>query len=138
MNISTLEAIALALLLAGAVAYLAAPRRSRALTRRLAGREEIDIESQIAGRYRSQNIDPDRAADLWRSIADCYAVPAGKLRPDDRFAQELNTKRLFTVDDENSSVNLLISHQIAALGFAVEISQLHTLDDCIRALCRRN
>lgn len=108
---------------------------SEHIKKALAGREDIEIDEVLVSRFADENIDLAAAAELWRSLAECYSVRPGVLRLTDRFTVELNSKRVFQYDDEISCVNLRLTNFYSMRGLNVDLSKLETVEDCIAALC---
>ena len=111
------------------------PRPAEQIVINLAGREEIDVEEVLAHRFASGEIDIAAAVQLWNALAECYAVRPGLLRLTDRFNVELDSKRIFQYDDENSCANLTLERFYSKRRLAVDLSKLQTIEDCVAALC---
>ena len=130
-----LLSVALVLTAAVAIVLVAYPWPSRRVKRALARREEVRIEEALANRFASSEIDLSAAADLWRSLAACFPVSPGQLRLTDRFAVELDSKRLLRIDDELSCVNMVLSRAASTRNAKIDLSKLLTIEDCIIAVC---
>jgi hypothetical protein len=127
--------VVIGLTVVAVIALAAYPWPSRRVYRTLAAREDLRIEEILAQRFPHAEIDLLAAADLWRSLAECFSVSPGKLRLADRFTVELNNNRLLRMDDELSCVNVVLSKAASMRQVTVCFSKLLTIEDCIIALC---
>lgn len=126
--------IAIAALVAG-VAGLAVPhlRRRRALAR-LEAREALDANAFYERFYAATQLPRPGVLQLLQEVADTLHVPAAKLRPDDRFGQDIGT--YWITSDHLDRLALKGRERAKALGLSVDFRNLKTLDDYIRCFAR--
>ncbi len=95
-------------------------------------REDMSAEefySRFDGR---SGLTMDEVTSVLLDVASEIGVPAGRLRPDDRFAQERRPVQGWEYDDGIGILEWLARRRAKALGVAVDLSRVATLDDYIR------
>lgn len=107
-------------------------RRFRGL---MSARREIPFDSIFTEYYAPVGIDCDEARSVWDGIARALNVPAGKLRPTDRFGVELAPDAGWGYDDCLGLVEDALREAAARKQVIVDLKSLSTVDDCIKALC---
>ena len=115
-------------LIVSAVSYA----RKRATAHMLDARESISDEEIYRRFYASSSFDATQVQELWHEVANALGLPAGKLRPTDRFGRELGGRHLITSDDLDVLADVA-RRRAKRAGVAVDLPYVRTLDDYIRA-----
>jgi len=106
-------------------------RRSAAV---LEGRESLDDEAFYGRYYTGMNLPKTLVSELRREIAETLRVPAPKLRPEDRFGEQIGT---FWITSEDLDVlSAKGRNRAKALGLVVDLQKLKTVDDYIRCFAK--
>lgn len=106
-------------------------RRSAAV---LEGRESLDDETFYVRYYAESKLPKAAVGEVRREIAETLKVPAAKLRPEDRFGKQIGT---YWITSEDLDVLAAKGRDRAkALGLAVDLQKLKTVDDYIRCFAR--
>jgi len=106
-------------------------RRSRR-RERIAERESLS-EADIYDRfYRKTGLSRAAVLKYWNEVARWLRMPAGKLRPSDRFDVELAPVKGAELDDEIEELSDYLEEEKTQLGINADLAQLKTLDDLIR------
>jgi hypothetical protein len=100
----------------------------------LEGRESLDDEAFYARYYAESNLTKVLVGELRHEVAETLKVPAAKLRPEDRFGKQMGT---YWITSEDLDVLATKGRNRAkALGLAVDLQKLNTLDDYIRSFAK--
>lgn len=105
-------------------------RQSEGLTDAIAPRLDLS-DAEIVSEYFS-DLEPQRVKvlELLQEIATCFGVPAGKLRPSDRFGYELLGGD--GVDDDAVDLQIAMGIRAKSLGLKVMLQQVPTVDAYVR------
>lgn len=106
-----------------------AQRRRRALFDR---RTELNAEEIYFQHFSRSGLPAGLVLELWHEVADVFNLPAGKLRPSDRFGEELGNYGI-TGDDLYELAGLAIL-RARLYGGQVNLRGIRTLDCYVRAL----
>jgi hypothetical protein len=106
-----------------------AQRRRRALFER---RVELKAEEIYLEHFSHSGLPPGLVLELWHEVADVFNLPAGKLRPSDRFGEELGNYGI-TGDDLYELAGLAIL-RARLYGGDINLRGIKTLDCYVRAL----
>ena len=124
-NIGVLVLIALGVL---AIPYLL---RKKELGR-LKERDSIGIEELYARYYANSRLSKVSVWDVWNEIAATLRVPPEKLRPADRFGEDIGL--YFGPSDRLDTLSELASKRAQRRRLNVRLEALNTVDDYVRAL----
>ncbi|KJR41687.1 membrane protein [Candidatus Magnetoovum chiemensis] len=86
--------------------------------------------------YRESGLPKDRVIDILNTIARQTRMPLNKLRPSDRFSMELSAPRSLGLEMDTYPLDLEDDLQdlIDLKSANIALEDLHTIDDCIRAM----
>jgi hypothetical protein len=102
---------------------------------RLNTREPLDAEQLYARYYASSGLSKSAVVELWNEVASTLRLPAEKLRPGDRFGEDIG--RWFLFSDDLDSLAELGEKRAKRRGIEVRFDTLFTIDDYVRALAER-
>lgn len=119
------------LLAGGGVATISYVFRRRA-ARVLHGREALQDKDIYSRFYADSGLPASTVAELWHEVADALRLPYDKLRPADRFGQELGGGYLLT-SEELDVLAAMARDRASKRQTTVDLSTLKTLDDYIRS-----
>jgi hypothetical protein len=74
--------------------------------------------------------------ELWHEVADGLHLPAGKLRPTDRFGQEL--AGYWITSDELDGLAQIAAARARRQGFTLNLAEVKTLDEYVRRFASRS
>jgi hypothetical protein len=128
--------IALVVLALGAgISLGAAAMSAKARRQKFAARPDLGLEGVYREYYAHEGIHQPTFARVWAECAETLGVPAGKLRPTDRFDREL--KGLDRLQVTGDAVGYIFDDAAAAAeraGLPFDGATLATLDDLVRQL----
>jgi hypothetical protein len=116
--------------LLGGVYYLRY-RESRALRRR----PSLSYDAIYSTYYASSGLPKDEVIEIWGEIAKVLNVPEGKLRPDDRFAEDI--ARYLITSEELDTLYECGRKRARELGFNINFPDIKTIDEYVRAFTRK-
>jgi hypothetical protein len=120
-----------------AVAVAAAAVWTRAQKRRIDPQREVLDFRTIAQRfYAGSDVTPADVERAYKRIAEATGVPAGVLRPDDRFDRELKPQAGWEYDDPIYIFSDQLARDAASAGVALKLEELTTVDDAVHVLKR--
>jgi len=128
MNLYLIAAFAIAI--GGGAALLRRKRRKpslQALSERMS-LTDADIYKQF---YAGRDLDESAVRSAWNEIAETLRVPAGKLRPTDRFGADIGVWSI--TSEELDALGELATQRAARQGKEVDFAALATVDDYVRA-----
>ena len=102
---------------------------------RLKAREPLDMEQIYARYYTASGLSKSAVAELWNEVATTLRLPAEKLRPADRFGEDVGTWFIFS--DDLDSLAELGQNRAKRRGIKVRFETVATVDDYVRALPER-
>ncbi len=118
-----------------AVLGLAVPRwKQKAARRDLETRERLDDEGVYSRYYATSGLPKDRVLELWHEVAETLRVPAGQLRPEDRFGK--NVGAYWITSDDLDVLAAKGRNRAQQLGLTVDFGQLGTVDQYVRCFAR--
>lgn len=102
---------------------------SKSRRRTLQGRPDLTIDQIFECYYASTDVGLSVVREAFRDISETLDVPAGKLRPSDRFDVELGPTVGWEYDDV---VNDLVAHATQRLDALHDSTPVRTVDDYVR------
>jgi hypothetical protein len=124
-NVGVMLLIALGVL---AIPYLL---RKKELDR-LKGRDAIGAEELYARYYANSGLSETSVWEVWNEIATTLRVPPEKLRPTDRFGEDIGL--YFGPSDHLDTLSELASKRAQRRQLDVRLEALDTVDDYVRAM----
>jgi hypothetical protein len=106
-------------------------RRSAAA---LEGRESLDDEAFYGRHYAESKLPKGQVIELRREVAETLKVPAEKLRPEDRFGEQIGT--YWITSDDLDVLAAKGRDRAKTLGRSVDLKKLATVDDYIRCFAK--
>ncbi|MHB8734772.1 MAG: hypothetical protein ACYC6M_05655 [Terriglobales bacterium] len=105
--------------------------------KRLGERELLSTDDFCSRFYSGEDLPRERILDVLKDLSEALEIPAGKLRPSDRFLVELAPLKSTwgPVDDTDFSVMVLTNLLERKYGVRIEMKTIKTIDDYIRAAC---
>jgi hypothetical protein len=117
----------------GVLAWNFLPRRQR--LKRFHGRPNLSLE-QIHSKFFGQtNFPKELVSELWKEVAESLRLPPGKLRPTDRFDQELAAPKGWEFDDEILDVQWAAERRRKRSEIKTDLSQIKTVGDYVEFFC---
>jgi hypothetical protein len=117
----------------GGLGFLSADRHQRRQELRVIGaRDELDDEAIYRSFYESSGLPQDSIRDVWHEIAESLRLPAGKIRPMDRFGKDVG--RYLITSDDLDALHQRGRQRAKQLGLDLKFETLMTVDDYVRAL----
>jgi hypothetical protein len=102
---------------------------------RLNVRNSLGINDLYARYYATSGLSEESVAEVWREIAMTLKVPPEKLRPSDKFGEDIGTFVHMNVELDNLSDKA--AERARQLGIDVQLGKIATIDDYVRTLARR-
>lgn len=131
MSVSALVSLAVLIAVVGlAVSWW----KQKAARRDLESRERLDDEGVYSRYYATSGLPKDQVLELWHEVADTLRVPAGQLRPEDRFGK--NVGAYWITSDDLDVLAAKGRNRAQQLGLAVDFGQLGTVDQYVRCFAR--
>ena len=105
--------------------------------KRLGEREFLSMDDFCSRFYSGEGLPRERILEVLKDLSEALEIPAGKLRPSDRFLVELAPlkKTWGSVDDTDFSLMLLTKRLKKKHGVPIDMKMVKTIDDYIRAAC---
>lgn len=114
---------------AAAIGWTSAQRR------RLPGRRKVLNLATIYNRfYRDSDLELSDVEVAYNRIAEATGVPAGALRPGDRFSDDLAPPKGWEYDDAIFLFSDALEEDADSLGIGVDIEKVATVDDAVRLM----
>ena len=100
-------------------------------------REPLTPEEIFSTYYKEDGLRDEVFVRLWQEIAALLALPAEKLRPTDRFDQELKPLDHWQFyDNDLEHLLVWVNRYADERGVKLNVQAFRTLDDVVRALAR--
>lgn len=106
-----------------------AKQRSKRLLEDRATLSDEDIYRQY---FAESGLPQPLVLELWREVADALHLPAGKLRPTDRFGQELGG--YWITSDDLDALGQVVATRARRQGATLNLAEIKTLDEYVRRL----
>jgi hypothetical protein len=117
----------------GVIAWNFIPRRQR--FKRFENRPDLSLEQIYGEFFAGKNLPKELACELWNEVSASLHVPAGKLRPTDRFDQELAAPKGWELDDEILDVQWAAERRLKQSGTQADLSHIKTVADYVEFFC---
>ncbi len=108
--------------------------KQKAARRDLEPRERLDDEGVYSRYYATSGLPKARVLELWHEVAETLRVPAGQLRPEDRFGK--NVGAYWITGDDLDVLAAKGRNRAQQLGLTVDFGQLGTVDQYVRCFAR--
>lgn len=123
----------LAIVLIG-TGYVFVERRVKAgMKARFASRASLEF-NDFYDRFYKGSLDQDVVRELMEHVAHELTIPMGKLRPGDRFENELKPMRGMEFDSGRDLLIVELARMAKKRGIEVELKRIRTLDDYLRSM----
>jgi len=126
--------IAILIVIGGILTWNFVPQRRRA--KRFKNRPELDFDQIYKDFFAHKGLQRELVYELWNEIAQSLDVPLGKIRPSDRFDQELAAPKGWEYDDNLVEVQWAAERRLKRVGVQVDLSQIKTISDYVELFCR--
>jgi hypothetical protein len=134
MNSGIMTAIIGGLLaVSGVVAWNVIPHRRK--LERFANRQDLSLDSIYSQFFEANNLPKGLVLELWNEVATPLRIPPGKLRPEDRFNNELAPVKGWELDDDLLDVQWAAQRRLKRLGVHADISAVQSLRDYVELFC---
>lgn len=128
-------AIVMILILGGAAAIVSILHVRRARLKRISHREPLSPEQIFSRFYEEKGLRKEAVISIWREIANILALPAEKLRPTDKFNDELKPlAEWHFYDDHLEHLLVWASKYARKRGAEIDLREFKTVDDLVRRL----
>lgn len=117
----------------GVLAWNFLPRRQR--LKRFENRPDLSLEQIYREYFARESLPRDLVSELWKEVAESLRLPPGKLRPTDRFDQELAPPGGWEHDDEVMEVQWMAERRLKQCGMQADLSRIKTLGDYVQFFC---
>lgn len=102
-----------------------------------AKREIMDMSTIYRSWYLSRGVSESDFRDIWGEIADALQIPAGLLRPSDKFGNEVGSSARFgSCDLDELSTSAIMRAE--RFGISVDLSRIVTIDDYVMTFVERD
>lgn len=98
---------------------------------RFSDRKELDHDVVYNQFFSSTNLPKDLVVELWSEVAANLDLPGNKLRPTDRFDNELGPVKGWEFDDEIGVLNWTAARRLKKLGAKADLATIKTLGDYV-------
>ncbi len=99
-------------------------------------REDWPREKLYLQFFAQSNLPKDLVFELWDEIATTLRLPAGKLRPTDRFDRELAPLKGWEFDDDIVELHWVAERRLKKMGLNQDHANFQTLRDYVEFFCR--
>jgi hypothetical protein len=128
-------ALLMIFILGGTAALISISYVRRARMKPIAHRQSLPPEEIFLKYYKDIGLREDVVIHIWREIAGILALPAEKLRPTDRFNDELKPLGgWYHYDDHLSWLFAWAEKYARSHGAKIDPAEIKTLDDLVRCL----
>lgn len=118
----------------GALFWFIFEHGHRKKTARLANREDLPFDSLFQQYFQESGIPRETAQALWQDLAETIELPPSRLRPTDRFSEELAPEKGFEFDDPTTALAQRLKQRHKKAGVpSPDLSQIETIYDYIVA-----
>jgi len=136
-NFRKLSMLAILVVVSGTTALISIVYVRRTRRKPFVDREPLTPQEIFSAYYKEDGLREAVFVRLWQEIAALLALPAERLRPTDRFDQELKPLDHWQFyDDELEHLLIWINRYADGRGVKLNIQEFRTLDDVVRALAR--
>ena len=118
----------------GVLAWNFIPQRRK--LERFADREDLSLDSIYSRFLAANNLPKGLVLELWNEVANRLRVPPGKLRPSDRFDNELAPVKGWELDDDTVEVHWAAQRRLKSLGVNADTGEVRTLRDYVEFFCK--
>lgn len=125
--------LVLVIVVVGGGVWYFLPRRLR--LKRFENRPELSLEQIYGEFFAGKSLPKELACELWNEVAKCLCLPPGKLRPTDRFDQELAAPKGWEFDDEILDVQWAAERRLKQSGTQADLSHIKTVADYVEFFC---
>jgi hypothetical protein len=109
------------------------PHRKR--LKRFEGRPDLSLDQIYANYFACKNMPKELVCELWNEVSKSLHLPSGKLRPTDRFDQELAAPKGWEFDDDIVEVQWAAERRLKRSGTQADLSQIKTIADYVEFFC---
>jgi hypothetical protein len=135
MNPTILAVCVCLVAVVGAVwAWNSLPRRER--LKRFESRPDLSVEQIYNDFFARENLPAELVSELWKEVAESLRLPPGRLRPTDRFDQELAAPKGWEHDDEILEVQWAAERRLKQCRTQADLSQIKTVGDYVEFFCK--
>ena len=127
-------AICLLVVVGGVSAWNFLPRRLR--LERFEDRSNLSLEQIYTEFFASKNLPKQLACELWNEVSASLRLPPGKLRPTDRFDQELAAPKGWEYDHDIVEIQWAAERRLKQSGTQADLSQIKTVADYVEFFCK--
>jgi|GEM_PF-543489 len=120
----------------GVLIWLMEKPELRRKRQRLSGREELDAQSFYDCYYKGSGFPRDLVSSVMTRVAYEVQLPAGLLRPTDRFDRELAPMKGWEFDDGLAMLSISLDRRLRRCGLSPGLSGVETIDDLIKVVGR--
>jgi hypothetical protein len=117
----------------GLLAWELVPRHYR--RKFLINRADLNFDQIYSEYFIGKALPKELACELWNEIASALSLPAGKLRPSDRFDNELAAPKGWEFDDNIVDVQFAAEHRLRQSGIQGDLSAIKTVGDYVEFFC---
>jgi hypothetical protein len=110
------------------------PRHQR--LKRFESRPDLSLEQIYDEFLAGKNLPKGLACELWNEVASCLHLPPGKLRPTDRFDQELAAPKGWEFDDDIVEIQLASERRLKQSDAHADLSHIKTVADYVEFFCK--
>lgn len=111
-------------------------RRIAERRKRFMDRPSVPVEELFCTHYAKAGLDKEATIQEWKKVAETLGVDPEKLRPSDRFKDELGPIRGYPVPDELATLEEILEDRCKELGVPLKRGTVNTLDDFIKIVGR--
>ena len=127
----------LVIVVGGIIATLIEQRRLPEKRKRFDHRESISLKKIFANYYANANLDESDFRRIWNEVASILELEPQKLRPEDRFENELSPVKGYFVEDELLDLQEYLRVGCKNRGSILGKRIIETLDEFIKLLCQK-
>lgn len=99
-------------------------------------REVLDFDEIVQRFYAGSGVTPADVERAYTRISEATGVPAGALRPTDRFDRELKPRAGWEYDDPIFIFSDQLARDAASAGVAMKLEEVTTVDDAVHLMKR--
>ncbi|HEV2452673.1 MAG TPA: hypothetical protein VGY98_00330 [Verrucomicrobiae bacterium] len=126
--------IAGVIVVSGVLIWTFVPQRQR--RKRFDARPDLDLDQIYNAFFSSKSLPKELVCELWKEVSGTLHVPSGKLRPTDRFDDELAAPKGWEYDDEIMDVHWAAERRLKRIGGQSDLSQVKTVGDYVEFFCK--
>jgi hypothetical protein len=118
---------------AGVLIWNRVPHRQK--LKRFEGRSDLSLDQIYDDFFADKKLPKELACELWNEVSALLHVPRGKLRPTDRFDQELAAPTGWEYDDDIVEIQWAAERRLKQSGTQADFSQIKTVADYVEFFC---